>query len=199
MKSQRAAFKRAHNKGDWSLYRRQMDHLLNKWGIYHFHCNASKALVFVHFADHHPDARIVEIMPHDGNWRIERRLIEVIVNNWPDAGIVIPFGAGVSTMSEGDLLLARKQGLNMPIEVGGIFYLPAAGGIMSDGTGFSNLGPVVPIVYTARKFSGADDPDPFEGHPQIVVVGVDPNDPRPAYEVGAAYAGAMASRRGRGL
>ena len=47
-----AAAKKAYEKatldGQWSRYRRLMDALLNKWGIYHLHAEGSRTLVFTY-------------------------------------------------------------------------------------------------------------------------------------------------------
>ena len=171
-----------------------MDFVLNKWGFFHFHCKQRGLLVFVFFREASDDAYVLDLVPHNGNWSIERHLVEVVVRNWPDAGIVRQCGQGKSNLSEDELRLARVQGLNLPVEVSGVFYLPANGGLMSDGSGFVNLGDLKPIVVTGRRYSNTDA---LLRDPRFMNVGLDPDDPRPPWVVAAAEAGALAAARRR--
>lgn len=192
MKVQRAAFKRAHKKQDWAIYRKFMDHLLNKWGFRHFHCDGGAMLVFVHFCERTGIARVIDLVPHDGNWRIEKRLVEIVVRNWPNAGIAAEFGRGGSRLTEEDLLLARKQGLNMTVNVDGAYYLPAQRALMSDGTSYE-LGLLAPIMIFGRRFDPMQPTNTWIQSPTSLVLGVDPDDPRSPTLIAAGQAGLLAA------
>lgn len=194
MKKQRAAFKRAHRKGDWVIYRRVLDHLLNKWGFRHFHCAGGSKLVFAHLCVMSGEARVLDVIPHNGNFFIERHLVEIAVRNWPEAGIARRCWEGPSKMTEADLFAARRQGLNMEVNVDGAFYLPQRTGLMSDGTGHLG-GLVAPIMFSARRFDPKAKPGDWIESPLILVVGLDPDDPRPPWEMAGEQAGILAGQR----
>lgn len=195
MKAVRAAFKKATRNGDWSRYSRMMDLLLNKWGVFHFHADNSRKLVFVYLCARSSTAYLVDIRGHDGNWKLERHLISIIAENWPDAGILREVARGSSCLTEADLLEARRRGLNMPIEVHGRFYLPSSRGLMMDGSGYDSHTGIVPVVVTAKRFDPTSTDEEAVKSPQVMMVGVDPDDPRPPWIVGAAEAGALAAQR----
>lgn len=194
MKNQRATFKRAHKKGTWIHYRRMMDHLFNKWGFRHFHCGEGSWLVFVHICDVEGVARVIDLVPHNGDWLIEKRLVEIVVRNWAAANITRSFGEGPSSMTEADLFAARKQGLNMTVNVDGTYYLPARGGLMSDGSAYVE-GLLAPIAICGRRYEASKKPEVWLDSPHSLVLGLDPDDPRPAWLMAAEQAGFLASRR----
>lgn len=194
MKEAKRQFKKAAQGGDWSRYMAKVDQILNKWGIYHFHLNGGAHLLFVHLCQLTATARVLELASHSAGFAIERRLVQVVVENWPDAGLVRIAGQGSSEMSEDDLLNARKQGVNMPVEVSGTFYLPADRALMSDGSGYELLNGPTPIFVVGERF-GAKRPAGRVRHPQMYVAGVEPGDPRSPQMIAAAEMGRIAVRR----
>ncbi len=174
--------------------RRRRLHLLNKWGFRHFHCAGGSRLVFVHLCGLSSKARVLDLLPYDGDFFVEKRLLETAVRNWPDAGVARRCRDGWSRLTEGDLFAARKQGLNMEVNVDGAFYLPQRTGLMSDGTGYLG-GLVAPIGFLARRYDPAIMPGDWIESPQMLVVGLDPDDPRPPWEVAAEQAGTLAGQR----
>lgn len=192
MKNQRSAFKRAQQSGKWTDYRKFMDHLLNKWHFRHFHCGGGSVLAFMHFCEHTSVARLLDLMPHNGNWHIEKRLVEIAVRNWPDGGIARSFGEGISHLTEEDLFEARKQGLNMEVNVDGTYYLPARGGLMSDGSGHG--GPMLaPYLIVGRRFEPGKPSARWVESPCTLTLGVDPDDPREPHVLAAGQAGVLVS------
>jgi len=190
-------FKKATRNGDWSRYARLMDLLLNKWGIFHFHANSNRMLVFSYICLMRRVAFIIDIRQHDKNWKIEQRLIEIIVKNWPTAGIVREIGEGRAPLSETELLDARKRGINMAVGVGGKSYLPASRGLMMDGSAYDSLTGISPVVFVAKRVVPALPVDEATRSPHIMMVGVDPDDPRPPWEIAAEQGGRMAAQRRR--
>ena len=202
MQRQRSAFKRAHKKDNWVSYKRMMDHLLNKWGFRHFHCDHGAMLVFVYLCEETGTARIIDLVPHDGNWFIEKRLVEIVVRSWPDSGIARDFGRGPSSMTEEDYFAARKQGLNMTVNIDGTYYLPGHGALMSDGSAYG--GPAFArIMVVGKRYERSQNSTAWLDSPVSLALGLDPEDARTPWQMAAAQAGMMASafrpvRRGNG-
>jgi hypothetical protein len=197
MKAAKKAFRRAVGRGTWSDYRRLMDLVLNKWGIHHFHAANGSLLMFCYLDYNLEIAYIIDLIPHDGEWKLEKRLIGIVVENWSEEGIVEAIrDRRQPGLSEADLLEARKRGLNAPVEVEGAFYMPSSRALMTDGSGydFSNNMAVVPIVCVGKRIS-LSDRDPSPGHPQILMVGVDPGDPTPPWLAAAAEMARLAAKR----
>lgn len=195
MKAVRSAFKKATRNGDWSRYAKMMDLVLNKWGIFHFHVDSSRMLVFAYLCARASTAYVIDIRGHDGNWKVERHLVGIVAENWPGAGIISEIGSGSSKLTEADLLAARTQRVNLSVEVSGRFYLPASRGLMMDGTGYDSMTGIVPLVVTAKRFDPNSVGDETVTSPHLMMVGVDPGDPRPPYEVAAAHLGTLATQR----
>ena len=69
--------------------RRDLDLLLSDWGIHHLHLahapQRSGLLLFVVFRP--DDAYLLQLLPH-GSWAKES-LVEIIVRNWPDTGLMM--------------------------------------------------------------------------------------------------------------
>jgi hypothetical protein len=191
------AFKKATRNGDWSRYARLMDLVLNKWGIFHFHADSDSILVFSYICLITRTAFVIDICHHDKNWKIEQRLIDIIVRNWPNDAIVREVGEGRAPLSEAELLEARKLGINMAVGVGGKSYLPASRGLMMDGGGYDSLTGILPVVYMAKRVDPAAPANEVVKSPHFMMVGVDPDDPRPPWVIAAEQAGRIAAQRQR--
>lgn len=132
-----------------TIHRRaDRDLLLSDWGIHHLHLSTdphpeapgfnarTKHVLFVAFRG--ANAYLIGIYPHpkdNGNWA-ERAIVETVVRNWPQAGIVhcadYAVGLAEPEPSDEDRLKLRNAGVNTPFEIDGSVYLPL--GQMLDGT-----------------------------------------------------------------
>jgi len=115
------------------LARRQdRDLLIADWGIHHLHLSTTVAqhgfvertadLLFAAFALDH--AYLIGIYPH-GSWAL-KELVEVVVRNWPDVGIVHEMKGIVGLTHEytdDERLQLRKSGITGPVEVDGKVYM----------------------------------------------------------------------------
>jgi hypothetical protein len=197
MAAAKKAYEKATSDGQWSRYRRMMDALLNKWGIYHLHAEGSRTLVFTYLHPATRTAYVLDIRPHDGDWAIERHLVAIAVREWPGAEIARPVGPGSSLLSEEMLLGERQRGTNMPVEVDGTFYLPRARALMMDGSGYDVADGILPVVHMARRAGGQPEGGERTRSPHFLMTGVDPNDLRPPWLVAVDTAATMAKERRR--
>ena len=87
--------------------RQDLDLMINDWRIHHLHLGIgldaggyfaarTDELLFAHFR--HNDAFLIDVGTH-GDWAA-RRLLEVVVHNWPDVGLVQPMAEGLSLVHE---------------------------------------------------------------------------------------------------
>ena len=196
MAAAKRAFKKGVKKGEWNSYKNMMDLIRNKWNIYHIHLENSKIIAFIYFCQISRSAYIIDIINHGRDWGVERRLVEIVVENWLEDSIVRSVGYGKSNLTEEDLLKIRKQGVNMPIEVGGRFYLPSSGALMMDGSSYDGC---VPLVHVAKRVRvDSIESDKIDSS-RIIMTGVDPNDPLSPWTVAAEEAATSAMRRRRAM
>jgi hypothetical protein len=66
---------------------------------------------------------------------------------------------------------------------------------MMDGSGYDSLTGISPLVYMAKRVDPAAPMDEAVRSPHVMMVGVDPDDPRPPWEIAAEQAGRMAVQR----
>lgn len=130
-----------------STYARAYDDaMLNDWGIYHFHLgtvmksarlmNRSGPLLFARVDD--DDFYAICVLGHR-DWS-EQIVLEILNENWPNT--VAPYqlkgAVGLSqNLSDDDVALLRKNGINAIVSVGGIPTLGPGGGVTTDGTSVS--------------------------------------------------------------
>jgi len=116
--------------------RRDLDLLLNDWGVHHLHLSTNldsdnfvKRTKHVLFAVFRPsDAYLIDIMEH-GDWTRDH-ILKVMIKDWPHAGLVHQLNGvvGLETpVYESDRKGIRNAGINTPFEFGGKVYMPAAG------------------------------------------------------------------------
>ena len=191
------AFRKANKNGDWSRYARLMDLLLNKWGIFHFHADSDRVLVFAYICQRTKSAYIIDLRRHDKDWKAEQHLVGIVVANWPDKEIVREIGEGHSPLTEAELLEARKAGINMAVGVAGKSYLPASRGLMMDGSGYDTLTGISPVVFLAKSTNSDRSADEKAKSPHFMMFGTDPDDPRPSWVIVAEQAAMMAKQRHR--
>jgi len=91
----------------------------------------SNSLLFCIVAE--GDVYFIDILRHDDdNLWVNRRLLEIIKNNWPD--LLEPgkvHGIEGAGYSDEEIWQLRKDGINSPIEIDGSTYLPIVGGGIS--------------------------------------------------------------------
>jgi len=122
---------------------KHLDLLLNDWSIHHLHLSTTvksngfvqrtKHLLFAAFR--RDDAYLIDILPHKDAWTKES-LIRVIVQEWPDAGLVTRL-QGVARLelpiSEQERAGLRGAHVTTFVEIDGGVYVPL-GGLTAAGT-----------------------------------------------------------------
>ena len=143
-----------------ALKRRQdLDLLLSDWDVHHLHLNTeieddgfvkrSGDLLFAVF--HHEDAYFINLYPHL-EWT-QLSVIETIVRNWPDAGIVL---GTISNMSlthqhtDEERKELREGGVASILEVDGRVVMP--GGITTAGTSLKVTQQVNTIMHSLYRW-----------------------------------------------
>lgn len=111
------------------------DLLLAEWGIHHLHLtpNHGPDLLFVAFTD--DSAYLIDLYGHR-DWA-RRSVLETVIRNWPDAGILIKTGAiGLtSDWTDRDRKQLRENGISSPmIEFEGAVWAASSLGLTLDGT-----------------------------------------------------------------
>ncbi len=128
--------------------RRDLDLLLNDWGIHHLHLPDAldsdgfvrrdpvldrDLLLFAMFQDHR--AYFLDVLPH-GEWTNES-LVEIAVRNWPSARLFIRLNvvAISETTTAAERQRLRAAGVNVPMQIDGGVYMAGMGGLTTAGTG----------------------------------------------------------------
>ena len=140
--------------------RQDLDLILSDWGIYHFHLNTtlesdgfvkrSGPLLFA--AIKPQDAYLIDILVH-GSWTREH-LIETIVKEWPNAGLVHELKGAMGlahTIAEEDRKTLRKKHVNALFEFDGKVYMPA-GGMMASGVSIKTVMAADQLLQTVNWF-----------------------------------------------
>ncbi len=120
--------------------RRDLDLLLNDWGIHHLHLStAIEPNSFVKRSGplllavlRRDDAYLIDIVPDHSSWT-RAEVVGVMAREWPRAGLVAELHtADLSrTYSDADRKLLREGHINTPVEVDGRFFMPP--GLMLSG------------------------------------------------------------------
>lgn len=108
--------------------RKDLDLLLADWGIHHLHLPTETRqrgddLLFAAFTER--DAYLIDILPH-GLWT-KMSLIETIVREWPESGLVLRSQTGARpnhTWNDEDRAELRNAGLAILVEVDGVACMP---------------------------------------------------------------------------
>lgn len=127
--------------------RRDLDLLLNEWGIHHLHLpdvldndgfvrrdpvlDRNLLLFAIFQAD---KAYLLDVSPH-GEWTNER-LVAIAVRNWPNARLFWSLNAlgPAQAVTQDDRQKLRSVGVTTPIQVDGKVFIAATGGITTAGT-----------------------------------------------------------------
>lgn len=101
-------------------HRRDRDLMIYDWGLHHLHLSTvierdgfvarSRDLLFAAFLAN--DAYLIDVAPH-GSWYL-RSLLETIVANWPDSGLLLPSLSGLrlaTTFTDDQGLKLREAGV----------------------------------------------------------------------------------------
>ncbi len=148
--------------------RRDLDLLLNDWGIHHLHISTEvEADCFVKrggpviFAIFKPErAYLIDIMDH-GDWAREQ-VIRVIVETWPNDGLVNEL-KGVLGMSRSytdkERVQLRAAGMSTFVELDGRVYLPSLG-ISTAGTSTATTMHAMRILRALKHFEEQAKADP---------------------------------------
>jgi hypothetical protein len=165
--------------------RRDLDLLLNEWGIHHLHLpdvldsdgfvrrdpTLDKDLLL--FAMFRPErAYLLDVLPH-GVWTKEG-LVEVAVRNWPDAGLFITPKGVVrlsQTTKERDRQKLRSAGVSAFIEIDGKVFYGATGGLTSAGTSLQSTRRAHHLLNTLADLHKKLDSDPQHLRPQVESAG----------------------------
>ncbi len=116
--------------------RRDLDLLLNDWGVHHLHISTTVEadgfverdgpLIFAAFKEQ--TAYLIDVMSHQ-NWTNEH-LIQVIVSSWPNAGLVFEL-KGVIPSKQNWTAEERAQlrgaGLSTSVTIDGRSFMPSSG------------------------------------------------------------------------
>lgn len=124
---------KAANKGNQQ--RADRDVLLAAWGLHHLHLSSEmdpdgewvkrgEDLLISAFGQF--DAYLVGIHPH-GSWAL-KELMEIVVRNWPDAGLVLKSMSGLRPASpeptDEERLKLHNAGVTVMLEIDGVVYAP---------------------------------------------------------------------------
>ncbi len=124
------------------LNRKDLDLLLNEWGIHHLHLSnviepdgfvtRGDLLLFVIFSQ--TRAYMLDIIRH-GYWT-EQRLVEIAVNNWPEDKLFVELKGIMPepAISAKDRNNFRRVGVATSVNVSGKAYVSRTGGLTLSGT-----------------------------------------------------------------
>jgi hypothetical protein len=140
--------------------RKDLDLLLNDWGIHHVHISSEveadgfvKRSGPVMFAIFKPEtAYLIDIVGH-GDWACER-VIRVIVETWPNQGLVNELKGIVGTSrsyTDRERAQLRSAGMSTCVEIDGRVYM-ASLGISTAGTSTATAMHAMRILRTLKNF-----------------------------------------------
>ena len=158
--------------------RRDLDLMLSAWGIHHLHISQKVdpdgfverdgPIVFAVFR--RDKTYLIDLMTHK-DWAREH-VIRVIVNNWPNDGLVHEFArvsGGGRKIGDEERLLLRKKQINAPIEIDGKVYAPPT--FMSEsGVSSQAIQQADQVMDALERFAEA-----YESDPAIVTAQIGPD------------------------
>jgi hypothetical protein len=140
--------------------RRDLDLLLNDWGIHHLHISTeveadgfvrrNGPLIFAMFKTDR--AYLIDIMDHQ-SWTSERA-IRTILSSWPNEGLVHEMKgihAGETAWTDKDRAQLRAAGISTSLSIDRRVYMPGSG-ISTDGTSPHTLWKATQILRTLKLF-----------------------------------------------
>lgn len=163
--------KKPHQRAD-------LDLMLSAWGIHHLHFSQvvepdgfvkrDGPIIFAVFRP--DDAFLIDIMTHK-DWAREH-VIEVIVRNWPNAGLVHEMKDVVGltrTIDDDDRKTLRNAQVNTPLEIDGKVYMPD-GGMTTSGVGVDTVRQADMMMDQFEAFASL-----YEDNPQSIISQVTAN------------------------
>jgi hypothetical protein len=140
--------------------RRDLDLLLNDWGIHHLHISTTveadgfvkrdSLLIFAAFKQQ--TAYLIDVMSHR-DWTNEH-LIQVIVGSWPNAGLAFELKGIIppkQTWTAEERAQLRGVGLSTSVTIGGRSFMPSSG-ISTAGTSTRASMTAMRILRTLKQF-----------------------------------------------
>jgi hypothetical protein len=166
--------KKTHQRAD-------LDLMLSAWGIHHLHFSQivdadgfvkrDGPIIFAVFRLDR--AYLIDIMTHK-DWT-RTHVIRVLVNNWPNAGLVHEMKGTLAldrTISDDKRQQLRNAQVNSPIvEIDGKVYMPAAGMTMS-GVAINNVRQADQILDALNNFSLMYERNPQEIISEVTHAGI---------------------------
>lgn len=162
--------------------RRDLDLLINDWGIHHLHLSnevqgdgfvkRTGPLLFAAFVGQ--DAYLIEILQH-GGWT-DVKLIEVCVREWPQANLALEMKGvlGLAREVRPDERKALRNGaVNTPIEVAGKYYMGRMG-MSTAGTSIQAARAADRLLSEIRQFATLAQSNPSEVETMIRAAGGNP-------------------------
>jgi hypothetical protein len=147
--------------------RRDLDLMLNDWGIHHLHISTQLEedgfverggpLLFAVFKP--STAYVIDVMQHR-NWTRDH-VLHVIAKEWPNEGLVyeiksqvLPVMGVAHNYTDRERATLRKKHINAGFEVGGKVFMPA-GGLSSAGTAIEAVVAVDKLLADLTVFENA--------------------------------------------
>jgi hypothetical protein len=154
----------AAKPGDPLQRRKDRDLLIADWGIHHLHLSSEEEangsgfvkrggpLVFAIFRP--DDAYLIGVFSH-GDWALQK-VLEIVVRNWPDAGLVLDSKNGLlpkHEFTDDDRLELRNGGIAAPpIVVDGKMWTSAAIGQTLDGSSSASARQSAALMHVFREW-----------------------------------------------
>lgn len=148
--------------------RRDLDLMLNAWGVHHLHFSQEVEpdgfvrrdgpIIFAVFRS--DKAFMIDIMSHD-DWTSDD-VIRVMVSNWPEQNMVVAIGSAHNLafrVDEHVRKTLRKKSVNDPIEIDGRYYLAAAG-LSGSGVGLNAVRQADYVMKGIKAFVQYYEKDP---------------------------------------
>ena len=171
-------FERPSTRGKRLTRRRDLDMLLNDWGLHHLHLSTnvepdgfvgrSASVVVAAFVK--SDAYIVDVISH-GEWT-SGYLIETIVREWPDSGLVwrLDVLPDEKELTSEERKTLRDAGVSGYVRVDGKVYLAGAG-YSSSGHSTTAAMAAMQAMRNVTWFAQETTADPLFVHGHMVRAG----------------------------
>jgi hypothetical protein len=166
--------------------RKDLDLMLNEWGVHHLHLSADTEadgfvkrndyVLFVIFTDH--DAYFIDLCRH-GEWT-NQRVVEIAVRNWPEADLFLTLNGVLpgKTLTAEERKITRERGVTTMVEVDGVVYVSRTVGISTAGISNRSTMKAIRLLEELRSCSKNLSADPHFFKNEIEKIGKSyPSDP----------------------
>lgn len=143
---------------------RDLDLMLNEWGIHHLHLNSQRdkrELIFVIFD--REEAFLLDILPH-GEWENEK-LVQIAVENWPNSDLFLQIKGVLAPqvrLSTSDRKKLRSAGVNTFVQCGQKLFMSRTGGLSTAGNSTSVSLRALRLQRTIRGIADRIEANPSE-------------------------------------